>query len=316
MESARLMSDLGNRQLDFAKQQYSDLNPIMQGIGNAQLAGMQQQQAIAADNKAFLDSSIRPLQQGLINDANTFNTSAYRDQLANQAAADAGHAFGQTRQANERASRSMGVNPNSGAAQALNAQAGLGLAAVRGGAMNNARNQARDTGYARRMQAVNMGMGIGQQALSAYQGSAASGASAGGAFAAPGNQYLAGVGQGIGTIGRGQSMMLNSLGNTLNAQASFAGQSNAGLGGAIGAGIGFYASDRRLKENIKLFRRDPRTGLNVYHFQYKGDPDSRTFEGVMADEVQPYNPNAVVTDDMGYMSVNYELLGITLKEVV
>ncbi len=39
------------------------------------------------------------------------------------------------------------------------------------------------------------------------------------------------------------------------------------------------------------------------------------FRGVMADEVEPRFPNAVVYDDMGFASVNYQMLGIEMKEV-
>jgi hypothetical protein len=69
-----------------------------------------------------------------------------------------------------------------------------------------------------------------------------------------------------------------------------------------------YASDRRLKEKITLVGVDARTGLQIYDFHYLGDPIS--YRGVMADEVLEYMPEAVVTDDDGYMRVNYSLLGI------
>lgn len=71
---------------------------------------------------------------------------------------------------------------------------------------------------------------------------------------------------------------------------------------------GLLPSDRRLKENIRPVGVDVATGLQIYDFNYLGDPTS--YRGVMADEVLAYRPEAVITDEDGFMRVNYGLLGI------
>ena len=101
------------------------------------------------------NSVYRPANAKLINDAMNFNTQAYRENLAQQAAADAGRAFSTTMNANAQQQRSMGVNPNSGRFQAQQNQNALALAAGRANAMTSTRRQAEQEGVARLTNAVN-----------------------------------------------------------------------------------------------------------------------------------------------------------------
>lgn len=78
----------------------------------------------------------------------------------------------------------------------------------------------------------------------------------------------------------------------------------------VGA-IGAVASDIRLKENIVYSHQE--NGYKVYEFNYKGNPKER-FSGVMAQEVVKLNPDAVIEED-GFLKVNYEKLGITMKKI-
>lgn len=101
-----------------------------------------------------------------------------------------------------------------------------------------------------------------------------------------------------------------------NAKASgYGGSSPAGsaLGSLAGTMIAnnlmsIFASDRRLKTNIRLLRREP-DGLGWYEFSYKAAPEVM-FEGVMADEVKELRPAAYVANFRGdYAGVNYAMLG-------
>jgi len=79
--------------------------------------------------------------------------------------------------------------------------------------------------------------------------------------------------------------------------------------GAAAAAAPFIFSDRRLKTNIKLLRRDP-DGLGWYEFAYKRAPDLM-LQGVMADEVEQLRPHALGPKMQGYATVNYAKLSET-----
>lgn len=65
------------------------------------------------------------------------------------------------------------------------------------------------------------------------------------------------------------------------------------LGGLFGLGAaGIMASDRRVKDDVK--KVGTVEGHNVYSYRYKGDPDRRKHIGVMAQEVEAKQPDAVV----------------------
>jgi hypothetical protein len=68
---------------------------------------------------------------------------------------------------------------------------------------------------------------------------------------------------------------------------------------------GSFFSDRRLKHDIKEIGTS-HNGLPIYTFKYKGDPESNTHVGFMADEVEKKNPEAVGLDPSGYKTVDYD----------
>lgn len=64
----------------------------------------------------------------------------------------------------------------------------------------------------------------------------------------------------------------------------------------------------RLKQDIiALARLD--NGLTLYRFRYKG-ADETAYVGVMAQEVEKVGPRAVSHDPDGFMSVDYDRLGL------
>lgn len=78
------------------------------------------------------------------------------------------------------------------------------------------------------------------------------------------------------------------------------------LAGSAMQAIAF--SDRRMKTNIKLVRRDP-DGLGWYDWNWKAAPDGPTVHGVIADEVKKLRPQAYVENYRnGFDGVNYALL--------
>jgi len=248
-QAADKMSALGEKQLAFSQQQYDENAPLMKDIATKQGLMMDQQMAQGKDYYDYNKSTYRPLEQGLVADAQAYDTDAMRNQLATKAAADSGLAFGRTRQANERAMASMGINPNSGRFQGIGSQSALMQSANRAGAMTGARERAQQLGYARKLDAAGLGRGLAGASSAAYGGAVGAGGAAAGTYGMAGQQHMAGMGQGAGTIGSGMDMQISGLSNVLNNQTKWAMNEadNAGsflgdVGGIMGAGASMYTA--------------------------------------------------------------------------
>ena len=316
-ESAQIMAGLGREQLGFARQQYAEISPYLRQIAERQMEAQDEQMRQAQDYYRYQTETFRPVERALVADAQKFNTEEYRNQMAQQAAADAGRAFGLTQQASQRASAAMGVNPASGRFAGMQQQTNNQLAAQRAGAMTGARQQAQQMGYARRLDAAGLGRGLAGASSAAYAGATGAGTAAGGSFMAPGTQFANIFGSGAGIIGQGQQTQMQGLNQILGTQGQIyaADASKPSLFGTIvGAGLGTYFSDIRLKENIEEVGVDSRTNLNLYHFNYIDDPHTR-WQGVIAQEVEEHYPQAVSESPYGYKMVNYDVLGISMKKV-
>lgn len=319
-EAARIQAGLGREQLAFAREQYDRAAPIMESIANQQMAAQAEQMSQARDYYNYQQSTFRPLERSIVADAQNFNTEAYRNQLANQAAADTGRAFGVANAVNRRQMGAMGVNPNSGRFATTSNASGLTQAAARANAMTGTRERAVQMGYARQLDAAGLGRGLAGASAAAYGGATNAGSQAGLNAQSAGQNYMAGMAQGAGTIGAGQQMQLQGLGNILNNQTSQYINTQDSTLGDIGGILGgaasvmkYWPSDRRLKENVVEVGVDPATQLRLYEFSYIGD--DRRFRGVMADEVERLYPEAVTDTDLGFKAVCYDLLNIEFTEV-
>ena len=316
-EAAQIMGQLGREQLGFARAQYQDLAPIIRGIADQQAQAQSEQMRQARDYYNYLEQTYRPLEMGLVREAQQFDTEAAREQMARQAAADAARAFGTTQAASERAAASMGVNPNSGRFAGMGIQTNLGLAANRAAAMTGARERAEQLGYARRLDAAGLGRNLPGLSTAAYGGATGAGSAAAVTYAAPGNQFMAGMRQGAGTIGSGLQMQNQGLANILSTQGNVYGQQLNAQGEVVGsiAGAGIAAmSDIRLKTNIDQVGFDAQTKLPIYEFAYKAAPTLR-YRGVMAQDVEKVYPQAVVERTDGYKRVRYDMLGMSMERV-
>lgn len=304
------MEKVANRQLDFAETQYADMKPIYQGLANQMMDAQSQQMQQAQDYYNYQRDTFRPVEQGLVRDAERFNTEDYRESKAREAAAAAGTAFSQTQGASNRAMASMGINPNSGRFASMTNQSNLALAAGRANAMTGARNQAEQLGFARRMDVTGLGRNLAGAATAAYQGAGQAGTGAGNTLAAPGNQFQ----QGLANAGQTYGNMANIQANVYRADQ----ESGLDVGGVMQGTAALYKvgafSDRRLKTNIKEVGRDERTMLPLYEFEYAGKPGT-TYLGVMSDDVRKKFPDMVIVMPNGYDAVNYAGLGIEMIEV-
>jgi len=73
-------------------------------------------------------------------------------------------------------------------------------------------------------------------------------------------------------------------------------------------------SDIRLKDNIKRLGKS-KSGINVYSFSYKSDPERKQYIGVMAQELLYKVPEAVTQNNEGYYAVDYSRIDVDFQEV-
>jgi len=304
------MEALGREQLDFSKQQYAEMKPIAQRVADQQLASQEQQMKQAQDYYDYQQKTFRPLEQGLVTQAQEYDTEANRERLASQAAADTARAFGTAEGMTSRNLARRGVGPGSGNAMAMQNQNAIALASSRAGAMTGARDRAEQIGYARKLDAVGLGRGLAGASTAAYGAATGAGSAGLNSSMAAGNQYMGGLNYAGNTYGG----ILNSQTSAYNAGMSQQGLDVGGLLGGAAKAYTAFGSDIRLKQNVKRVGTDKRTQLPIYEFEYKATPGER-FRGVMAHEVEVNFPDAVITRADGYKAVFYERLGMQMVEV-
>lgn len=251
-EIAALQKQTADETLNFYKQSYADMVPMIKEVAQNDMNIAKSNAARADEYANYERETFRPLEKQLVKDAEEYSTAGKREALATQAAADVNTAFTNSREQENRALTRMGVNPNSGRFAALNNQLTLGEAATAAGAMTKTRTDAEQMGFARRMDAAGLGRGLAGNASTAYGVSIGAGDAARNSAISGGNYMGGGYGaaqQGYssaansyGTAGNiyGQEFQGRMQGYTANQQAASAGMS--GLGSMIGTGIGAYMS--------------------------------------------------------------------------
>jgi hypothetical protein len=228
------MQALGREQLDFAKQQYAEMKPLATQVANQQMAAQAQQMQQAKDYYDYNINTFRPLEQGLVTDAQNFNTEAYRSQMAQRAAADVQQAFQGMQGQTSREMARRGINPNAGAALAMQNANALKLASATAGAQTGARTQAEQMGWARRLDAAGLGRGLAGSSTAAYQGATGAGSAGLGSAMSAGNQYMQGLQSAGGTMGS----VLNAQTSVYNTAAQ-TDPMNTILGAAAGVGTAY-----------------------------------------------------------------------------
>ena len=301
-------AELSKESLDWYKQIYAESAPdrakaaaTNERVSNAQLAALDSNTALSNDYANYQKNTFRPMEQAIVSSAQNYDTQARRDLEAGKAMADVNQGFSSARDQSSRAMSRMGVNPSSGRMQAMGNQTAIAQAAAMAGAAGQARDKVETQGYARRMDAANLGRGLASnQATSAGVALNAgnSAVSNAGQTLAQGNQAAAQMGQGWGTAISGN----NSAGQLYGQSAQLAGK-DSGLMGALGGIAGQFAgsaagstmlaglSDKNKKENIKPVSDEQALKAiektPVSNWDYKaGAGDGGNHTGPMAQEVQ------------------------------
>lgn len=279
--SAQMGLTLGTAQLAEARRQYDLNQAVANPVVQAQLATMAQTQTQGQDYYNYMKQMQRPVEGALTTQSMGPDTSAaslaerglmtggagaiqadprYAQDIAAQAGqAGADQMSGYTRALNVAARQGMryGFDPAKLAAQAAS-QAGGQSSAV-ASAMNQARTQATEQargligtgrnlrlqdenlGWGRKMDVAGLYRGLPGASQGAYQTGIAAGQAATGSQMAPGQAYMAGMGQSVGTQMQGQGQKVQGLSGVLGSQNQIYGQQlqanaaeSAGMGQAIG----------------------------------------------------------------------------------
>lgn len=205
----------------------------------------------AGEYAEYERETFRPLEKGIVQQAEDFDTEGNREKMARAAAADVNTSFGNARSQENRALSRMGVNPNSGRFSALNRSLTLGQAGASAGAMTQARDNAEQLGFARKMDAASLGRNLASNSSGAYGISLAAGQQArvgaqagtnlmGQGYASSGQQ-LSGAANSYGTAGNIYGSEYNARMQGYNANQAATGAMYSGIGQIAGMGVGGYA---------------------------------------------------------------------------
>lgn len=262
--SAQASERVGNRALDlqedymnWSRSFYDEMRPTIKKLAD-------QEYEIAAANKQRADEyadyereTYRPLEKSIVKAAEEYDTEAKREQLGRQAAGDVTQAFDVTRNQLSRDLQQRGIRPDSGAFAALNTKLATQEALARAGAATNARNQAEDLGYARKLDAAGLGRNLAPNASTAYgvslnasNQSNATGMSGGNFMSqayGQGSNMLGQASNAYGTAGNIYGQEFNARMQGYNAKQQAAGAFWGGIGQAAGrlgaAWMGMPAAD-------------------------------------------------------------------------
>ncbi len=207
-------------------------NAIAGRVANAQIGLMDQQRRIADDYWKYNLETFRPLEKGMVADAQAYDTTERRESAAGLASADVAAQIDASRRAQARNSQRMGINPNSGNALAMNNQLSLADASARSSASNTARNNVETQGWARRMDAASLGRNLPSAQATAAGTAISAGNAATNAAYAPvnaANQATALTGAGLSTA-YGMQSRANQMGLSSGSGGTNWGSQLTGLG--------------------------------------------------------------------------------------
>ena len=137
-------------------------------VADQQLKSSKANDALAADYADYNKTAFRPMEQSIVAEAQDYDTPEKRNAAATAAIADTNKAFAQTNDAAARRLAANGIDPGSTRAMSVMQGQDVNQAVANAGAAFNARKGVETVGYARKMDAANLGRGLASsQATSA-----------------------------------------------------------------------------------------------------------------------------------------------------
>jgi hypothetical protein len=282
---------LGQEQLDWYKQIYAEQAPIRQQaidaaqkVSDAQLAAMKTATDQAQKDQEYRETVFQPLEKGIVNDAEAYDTEGNRERLAGLALGDVRQNFATSGDIATRNMERIGVNPNDGSFGATNNERAIAEAAAGAGAATKARQDALTLGHAMKMDAASLGRGLPSSQATQAGLAINSGNSAVGNSQVPLNVTT----QGANMVGAGYTGAVNANNSAANIYGQIgniqnnSGQQNNALYGAAGQAFGAYmASDKNIKEKKRPMKGEIALAIvnkmPVQKWRYK--PDSYAADG-------------------------------------
>ena len=248
MEQSAAASKMGEQQLAWAKEQYGRDTAVSQRVIDAALTRQATNDAAAAADRQRYERLYQPLENQLISDATSMGSAERQRFEMGKAQSNVAQQFEASRRAATQNLESYGVDPSSTRFAALDAGSRIAQAAAEAAAGNQAQAQTEAQGRALRSEAINVGRGYPGQVAQTYGTALQSGnaglnsalaTTASGANTMGTNTQYMGIGSGA--IGQAGNLMNQGYQNQLGAFNANQ-QASSGIGGILGAGLGFLAS--------------------------------------------------------------------------
>lgn len=235
-------------------------------VADQQLASSKASDALAADYADYNKTTFRPMEQGIVSDAQNYDTPEKRQAAADAAMADTNMAFGSANKATAQQLAANGIDPGSTRAMSVMEGQGVNQATANAGAAFKARKGVESVGHAMQMDAASLGRGLPSAQATAAQIAIQAGNSSVANTGVPvtsANTATSLTGNGFSTAINGQQAAGNLYGQQAQIQNG-ANSSNNGLWQAAGTAVGAYfggpagaavgakvMSDENVKTDIK-----------------------------------------------------------------
>jgi hypothetical protein len=240
-------AEISKEALDFYKQVYAEQAParaeaaaVAKEVSQRQLESSKLNDEISKDYWDYQKNTFRPLEEGIVAEAQAYDTAERREAEAGTAVADVGMQAQVARDAQTRQQQRMGVNPNSGAAVSMQNVLSIGDAAAKAGAAGAARKNVETVGRAMKMDAASLGRNLASSQATSASVALSAGDRAVVNASAPQQQAQSAasmMGQGFQTSINGNSSAGQLFGQAANAQAGADAANGQALGGLAGAGM-------------------------------------------------------------------------------
>jgi hypothetical protein len=236
---------LGKEQLAWERERAEKQDPLVQKIVDQQMRIGDSNEDRASAQWDIYQDLFHPVEQKMVEDANSFDSEERKSRMAAEAGADVTRSYDGALASNQRGMERMGINPNSGRFQGLNNEMNLSRAKDMAGGMNLARRNTELSGMAMREGVAKFGRNMTSTGLAADSAALNGGNAATGTMAqsaAIRNSSMAGAQNWFGGATNSNSSAANIglglfQGEMQGAQAKA--EASAGLGQLIGTlGVG------------------------------------------------------------------------------